>query len=82
MKFENAKCVICYEEEPTLRKAAADMEAMAAIIDGMKAGQCKTWTQIANAATQEGGKKIGAIKGGDAATLKPSAGCANAKVCK
>jgi RHS repeat-associated protein len=82
LKFENAKCVICYEEEPTLRKAAADMEAMAKVIDDMKAGQCKTWSQIAHAATQAGGQKVGAVKGGDAATLKASAGCANVKVCE
>ena len=82
LKFENAKCVICYEEKPTLRKAAADMEAMAKVIDDLKAGQCKTWSQIANAATQEGGRNVKAVLEGDAATLKPSDGCKNVKVCK
>lgn len=56
-------------------------------IDDLKLGQCKTWTQIANAATQAGGKAVkkgpqGPAVGDDAAELKASSGCANVKECK
>jgi len=81
LKFENAKCVICYKEEVSVKKSMNDLEAIAKVINDIPAGKCKTWTAIVKDAMTRSAKVPQAVAN-DLAEMTPSDGCKNAKLCK